>query len=691
MARQKTWTLTCCTTLLLAALVASQRQGRATDSIRQGPQRLRPTEHGIGRLIQPLTFTDINGQQCRYPHDLSPARLTVFCLTSTSCPLSRKYLPTLVHLSEQAINGVEMVLINPIATDSRESMVAAAATIPNATYVHDPEGQLSQKLGATSTTDTIVLDAQRTVVYHGAIDDQYGFGYAREKPKQTYLRDSIAAVLAGEQPVVEATDAPGCNLGFEAQQPVESAVTYHGRVSRIIQRHCLECHRKGGLGPFPLDTYEDVLAHAGMVETVVDNRTMPPWFAVEPDQANTKKVHAMTWANDRSLSDLDREEFLTWLRGGHPVGSKKNAPAAIAFPNEWQIGTPDAIWTFPREIPVKATGIMPYRYVTVETDLTESKWVQAIEIQPGNAEVVHHVIITLRQPGAQRASPTEQEEDGLWAGYVPGQAIWAYPKGYARYLPKGSQLVFQMHYTPNGTATTDRTRVGVIYADEPPLHEVRVKGIANHRIQIPPGAEHHREQAAFRLPVDATVLGFLPHMHLRGAACRYDLISDQGQIKTLLDIPRYDFNWQLLYRYAEPRKLHAGDTIRFTAWFDNSDKNPANPDPTKTVRWGQQTFEEMLLGYVEYFLTDYPAGSWPDQDSRRPLQRQNRGSGNRSRGNKQTIEAAFKRLDQNKDQQLSRGELPERLRPFFERFDSDQNDGLSLDEARRFQAQQAEQ
>ena len=177
-----------------------------------------------------------------------------------------------------------------------------------------------------------------------------------------------------------------------------------------------------------------------------------------------------------------------------------------------------------------------------------------------------------------------------------------YPDGFAKRLPKGTRLRFQMHYTPNGTATTDRSRIGLIWAKQPPQHEVRVAGIVNTRIRIPPGADNHREEAVLRLPVDAAIMGFLPHMHLRGKACKYEVTRANGQTTTLLDIPRYDFNWQLLYRYLEPLSLRAGDTLRFTAWYDNSDKNPANPDPTRTVRWGAQTFDEMHLGYIEYYI-----------------------------------------------------------------------------------------
>ena len=652
------------------------------DPIRKGPQPLKPAEHGIGQLVKAFSFSDINGEQHTFGSEHT-AQLTAFCFTSTSCPLSRKYLPTLAKLSHSAPAHVQYILVNPIQSDKKENMQAAAQQARNAIYVHDADGKLSQYLQAQTTTDVIVVDAHRTVVYHGAIDDQYGFGYARAEPKQHFLKDAIESLLQGQQPSITATDAPGCDLSYEVVKDTAGMTTYYGEISRILQRNCIECHRKGGIGPFPLDTYNDVVAHAGMIQTVVTNKTMPPWFAEESRSSKTSTTnHQHIWKNDRSLTADDRNDLLAWVQSDHPLGNLADAPKPMTFPTDWQIGKPDRVWKFSEPIPVQATGVMPYQYITIDTQLDESKWVQAIEIQPGSPEVVHHVIITLHIPGQGKRSSAEREEDGLWAGYVPGQSVWKYPKGFARYLPKGSRLIFQMHYTPNGIATTDQTRVGVIYADAPPEHEVRIKGLSNHHIRIPPGAKHHREEASLKLPVDATVLGFLPHMHLRGSACRYEVIDTTGRQEVLLDIPQYDFNWQLLYRYTKPRTFHEGDTITFTAWFDNSAENPANPDPTETVYWGQQTFEEMLLGYVEYFLPGVPPGT-PLTNTARSQKQQ----GNLPARDNKNFQAFFLRFDQDGDHALSKEELPNRLRSRFNQVDSDRNGLLSYEEVQESQAQ----
>ena len=584
---------------------------RPEPPVREGPKPVRPGDHGIGRRVGDVTFTDLEGVS-RSLGGVASGKMVVFAMTSTSCPLSRRYLPRLEELVGAWADDVVWILVDPVASDSPADMQAAAARFGGrAVYVHDPRGRLAATVGAVSTTDVVVLSPDRTVAYHGAIDDQYGFGYAIDAPRRRYLDDALAAVRRGEDPPVAATEAPGCLLDRSDDAGPPADVTYHGRISRIVARHCVECHRDGGAGPFPLESYDDLVAHAAMVRTVVERGTMPPWFAAAvPADAETGRVHT-PWANDRSLAAADRRDLLAWLAGGRPPGDPRDAPAGRPRPGTWQIGTPDAVFEFATPVAVKAGGVMPYQTVVVDTHLPEDRWVRAIEVQPGDRGVVHHALIHLAGDGEAGGDPRDaaaNERGGFWGEYVPGQSALVYPAGFAKRLPKGAKLSFQMHYTPNGTATTDRSRVGVIYAQEPPVHEVRAAGIVNARISIPPNAADHREEASLRLPFDATIMGFLPHLHVRGKACRYEVVRAGGEPATLLDIPRYDFNWQLLYRLHEPLALQAGDTLVFTAWYDNSSANPANPDPSKTVRWGPQTSDEMHLGYVEYFVPGVPPG-----------------------------------------------------------------------------------
>ena len=646
-------------------------------------------------MLPDIAIRDLDGRELRLGQIAKSRRLTVLALTSTSCPLSKKYLPTLEKLSaDTTARDVGFVLINPMSSDDVAAMRAARGKFPaGTTYVHDADEALSAAIGARTTTDVVVVDASRTVVYHGAIDDQYGFGYSLDAPRRRYLADALEASLANMRPEVAATDAPGCVLA-SAERPLDQAhdnsVTYHNRISRIVDRHCAECHRDGGAAPFSLTTADDLAAHAPMIRQVVERGTMPPWFAA-PDAKSTssESEQELVWANDRSLSPDDEAALLEWLAGERPLGDEADAPVTRRFASDWSIGKPDAIFSFDKPVAIKATGTMPYQNILVETKLPEDKWVRAVEIRPGNREVVHHVLVFVHGADDASVAADDQQEgrDGYWAIYVPGNSSIIYPAGLAKRLPKGTVLRFQMHYTPNGAATEDKTEIGLVFAEEPPRHEVRVAGIVNARISIPPGEANHRETAQLRIPHDVEVLALLPHMHLRGKACRYDATTKAGE-QNLLDIPRYDFNWQLAYRYAEPKKFARGDVLSFTAWYDNSAGNPANPDPTQTVRWGAQTYDEMHLGYVEYIVPDAKPGE--------ALPERSAGGGGGARGavsGEAVARALFRRCDTNDDGGVSCEELrlaaanlakvkenPQIVDVVFKRFDSDGDGKLNTSE-----------
>jgi len=673
-------------------VVAAEPAKLLAAPVRQGPKLLVPGEHGIGRFVPDQQFSVLDGSTNRLHHD--PAgRLTVIALTSTSCPLSKKYLPTLVDIHRDfESQGVRFILVNCIASDKQEEMkIEAEHFSPGIEYVFDLDAQLAGHIGATSTTDVFILDRSHTIVYHGAVDDQYGFGYAIDSPRYTYLRDALSASLEQRPVLVSATAAPGCLLDRKSSMNDPSDITYHNQIARLFQRHCVECHRDGGVGPFALDTYEDAVAHAAMIREVVDRGIMPPWFAA------TDSSHSVSpWVNDRSLSKSEKESLFNWLDNRMPAGDPKESPARRTFTDGWLIGKPDAVYEFTKPVQVKATGTMPYQNVVIDTQLEEDKWVQAIEVRPGNPSVVHHVLVfvtTAKDQDGPR-DDTADESSGYWGIYVPGNSTLVYPDGYAKLIPKGARLRFQMHYTPNGTATEDSTRIGLVFAKDSPKHEVRVAGIVNAKFRIPPGEDNHPVVGSIRVPADVQILAFLPHMHLRGKAARFDLIAD-GQTKTMLDVPRYDFNWQLLYRYAEPVNVKAGDTLRFTAWYDNSSGNPANPDPNKEVRWGPQTEDEMHLGYVEYIVSGAGLGGANPLSPRDRIRGaiRNAFGGNRSGSATDTNvgDILFNQLDTDGDGLVSRDEVkakyPNETAPattIFDRLDVNADGLLSREELRKY-------
>jgi len=568
------------------------------EPLRQGPKVLRASDRGVGRLIPDARFKDIKGKSGKLS-DFKSAPALVIAYTSTSCPLTKKYAPTLARLEKEfGAKGVKFLFVNPTASDTRASInTANKDNNLLGRYVHDREGKLTAALGAETITEMFVLDAARTLVFRGAVDDQYGFGYSLDAPRHNYLKDAITAVLANQSPNVAATDAPGCVLDVKPATALTENITYHNRISRLIQHNCLECHRTGGVAPFSLETYDDVKSHAAMMRRQVERGVMPPWFA-----APGKENEPSHWANDRSLATAERRDLLAWLASDKPPGNSADAPLPRKFSSEWTIGEPDAVFQLPQPVNIKAEGTMRYEFVTVETSFPEDRWVNAYEIIPTAREVVHHVIVMVHAVGT---NPSERQEgsEGYWAAYVPGNSSRVLPPDFGKKLPAGATISFQIHYTPNGKATQDQMRLGVKFAKQPPQYFVHVLALPKTDINIPPGVANHIEIAEKRVPYNLNLTALMAHTHLRGKAFKYEITYPDGRNETLLDIPKYDFNWQLRYEYAETKRIPAGSVMKITAIYDNSADNPANPDPAKNVRWGNQTFDEMMIGYFECYTS----------------------------------------------------------------------------------------
>lgn len=619
----------------------------AQGELERGPRVLRAAEAGVGRLAPDLMAKDLAGKPVSLAR-LMGSKGLVLAVVSSSCPVSKRFAPVLGKLEAAFLTrGMRFAYIAALSTDTPESLRSLAKSAGmHGPILRDGDRNLCFALGMQTTTEVLVLDGARTVVYQGAVSDQYGPTWSLDAPRRRFLADALEAVVTGGAPQVPATTAPGCALEHSASPPAR-AVTYHGRVSRIVQANCLECHRKAGLAPFSLETAADVSAHAAMIERVVAAGRMPPWFSAPAEAGKPSR-----WANDRTLAPDDKRDLLGWLRGSRPSGKIADAPLPRQYTSDWSIGKPDEIFQLAEPVPVKAEGTMPYVVRDVETHFSEDRWVQAIEVAPTDRAVVHHVLVLLRDANS-RGAPDEHSD--FFGIYVPGNSTLVYPEGFAKKIPAGARLRFQIHYTPNGRATTDQTRLGLKFAAQPPEHEVHVAGIANPRLSIPAGAADHMETARLPVPMDAKILAFLPHMHLRGKAARYEVVAPGGARQTLLDVPKYDFNWQLYYRLAQPIPVKRGSRIEFTGRFDNSAGNPANPEPTRTVRWGPQTTDEMLLGYLEYYL-DAPGPTA-----------------------KPGVATLFSRADRNNDGRVTPDELPDK--PLFQKLDANGDGAITLEEA----------
>lgn len=546
--------------------------------------------------ISDVALTDAAGKPWSLAEQKN-SKVIVVVFLGTECPINNAYAPRLAELhKEYAPRGVLFVGINANCHDTPARVAGHAKEHGLPFHVlKDTAGTVADQFGARRTPETFLLDDARRIVYQGRIDDQFGIGYKRKEPTRRDLALALDEVLADKPVTVAKTTAAGCLIARATKPKVDGPVTFTKTVSRILQKSCQSCHRTGQVGPMPLLTYEDAQAWSETIKEVVAEGRMPPWHA-DPKHGS--------FANDRRLAAGDKAALLAWIDGGCPRGDAKDLPVPKAFPEGWSIGKPDAVFTMtkPCTVPAKAgpRGVA-YQYFLVPTNFTEDKWVQAAEAKPGSRGVVHHIIVYVKKPGP-RGQRNRQDGigDGFLTAYAPGDIPTVLEPGAAKLVPKGSDLIFQMHYTPNGLETTDRSSVGLIFAKDAPKYEVRTRGIAQEYLGIPKGANNHEVQSATTFPRDTELLGFLPHMHLRGKDFEYRAVYPDGKSEVLMRVPRYDFNWQSNYRLKTPLHLPAGTRIECTAHYDNSADNPNNPDPTKTVFWGDQTWEEMMIGFVDY-------------------------------------------------------------------------------------------
>ena len=389
-------------------------------------------------------------------------------------------------------------------------------------------------------------------------------------------------------------DSPSSAASNEAG----AAVTFNKDVAPIFYKNCVTCHRQGEIAPMSLVTYKEIRPWAKAIREKVATREMPPWH---PDPA------VGHWANDRRMSQKEIDTVLAWIDGGAKEGNPADLPAVPQFASGWQIGEPDLIIQMPTEFTVPAEGAVAYQYFRVPSNFKEDRYIQAMEARAGNLSVVHHIVIYVREPGYKQSKKLDLGE-GLLGALSPGQTPFRAQPGTAKLIKAGSEIIFQMHYTPNGKESKDRSYVGLIFAKEPVRKVITTTAAFDIQFTIPPGAPNHEIKASYEFEQDSQVVSFSPHMHLRGKDISYKAIYPDGRSEMILSIPRYDFNWQVYYYPEHPLMMPKGTRIEVVAHFDNSVKNPLNPDPTKAVRFGEQTWDEMMNGFFDYIPTSAQAG-----------------------------------------------------------------------------------
>ncbi len=542
----------------------------------------------LGQHVESFTLDNCYGKAVSLD-DFESAHAIAIVYLGTECPLAKLYGPRLSDIQRKyADRGVQIIGINSNKQDSLTEMAA---------YVHrheigfpmlkDPGNRVADAMGAQRTPEVFLLDRDRIVQYHGRIDDQYGVGYAKERDAKPELTLAIDALLGGELIQTPETEAVGCYIGRAQEVEPTGNVTFNKDIAPIFNNRCVNCHRDGEIAPFTLTSYDDVLGWEDTIlEVIADNR-MPPWYA-DPQHG--------TFANDARLSETERDLIETWIDNGMPQGDPRDLPAAPEFAVGWQMPQPDEVFPM-RDKPfaVPAEGIVDYQHYVVDPGWKEDKYIVAAEARPDKRGVVHHILVYVIPPGANKRDFRQ-----VVAGYAPGLPPLELTDGVALEVKAGSKLLFEMHYTPNGSPTDDRSYLGVKFTDKANVRK-RLRGrlAVDQKFKIPPGVSDHEVKAAYVARQDENLISLTPHMHLRGKSFRYDATFPDGRQQTLLSVPNYDFNWQLKYVLKEPLTLPKGTLVQCTAVFDNSEGNMTNPDPSKTVTWGDQSFEEMMIGFMD--------------------------------------------------------------------------------------------
>jgi len=367
----------------------------------------------------------------------------------------------------------------------------------------------------------------------------------------------------------------------------QSAPTFAKDVAPIFYSKCVECHRPTMFAPMSLITFDEARPWARSIRQRVAARTMPPWGA-DP-------AHGV-FKNDPRLSEKEVNTILAWVDAGAPKGDDRDLPVVPKFAEGWSIGKPDVVFTMTEDFQIPATGVVEYQYLRLPTSITEDKWIQAIEIKPQARAHVHHVL-AYTQPTGSPLNENGALGPGSIGGVTPNKPGVVFEPGIGRLLTANSDIVLQMHYTTNGEPTTDRTQVGIVFAKEAPKMQQRGGSVTQPRFVIPAGAPAHEVRGSRLLAADTLITSFTPHMHVRGKSMTYIATFPDGTTETLLSVPKYDFNWQISYELAKPRLFPKGTQIEVIAHYDNSPSNKFNPDPTKDVRWGDQTWEEMMIGF----------------------------------------------------------------------------------------------
>lgn len=545
------------------------------------------------------------------------ATAVVLVFMGIECPVVRQYVPRLNELfHEHESRGVRFLAVFSNAGDHVAAIARYSEQSELAFPVYlDREHRLADQLGVEMMSEVVVLNHSLEKVYQGAIDNQFKKRGKLASAAENYLADVLRQLTSNLAVARSFMPASGCRIERNDPLKADSTLTYCKDIAPLIQKHCQSCHRPGEVGPFELLSYADVCNHSETIEEVVLDRRMPPWHGELNETFGKLR-------NDKRLTDDEVQTIVAWIRGGAAKGDPAIAPRPVNWPSPgaWSIGKPDFVYQMTKPFTVPATGVINYQFFRVSMNMKTDCWVQAIEVRPGNREVVHHIGLHIAPAGdadfsglgmaalfglsGDRSQPLND--------YVPGDLCnhKEYPPGRAVRIPKGSDLIFEVHYTPNGKAAPDQSKVAIRWASGAPAEEVHTQVFRKKRggFRIPAGNPHYRMEDTYYFERDVLLDSIRPHLHARAKSYRLELIErdpttdEVTHRETVLTVPIFDMNWQRTYELETPLLIPAGSELVATAYFDNSRFNPNNPDPTTDVFWGLQSSDEMFSTRVQYRL-----------------------------------------------------------------------------------------
>ncbi len=568
---------------LVASLGLSARAAELTNKAKPEPVK-------IGEKVGEFTFKDIRYLP-RSLADFGNKKAYVVVFTTLDCPVVQRYLPKLKEIDEAYRDqGVQFLAINVGPSDALREVAYQAIRVDAAfPFVKDFDGSAVRALGASRAAEVVVLDADKKVRYRGRVDSQFRLSGDRPDSGREDLKLAIDDLLANREVKVAQTPVDGCKITLPKPRTPDTKVTFHEHIAPLLQKHCQDCHHDGAPeAPFALVSYQDAVDHASMLAEVVAEERMPPWFGSR-DHGN--------FTNTRGMETKERELIADWVSGECRQGDPAKAPKPRAFSqNKWKIGTPDLIVKTPvQKIP--ASGYIDYRYIPLQHAFSKDTWIQGAQILPSNPKAMHHCNMFHVAFGKR---PTDEN---FITGQVPGGDAMVLDNNVAYKIPAGSVLMLQIHYVTLGEETTDQIQVGLTFAKEVIQKSLKHTLVNNRTIKIPPEAPHHKVAAIRELKSDITGYGLMTHMHLRGKDMTYRAIFPDGHDEMLLAIPNYSFDWQQAYRWPLNKvKFPKGTKIECIAHYDNSAFNPylREGESAKEIEEGQQTFQEMMYGFVFY-------------------------------------------------------------------------------------------